>query len=214
MTKPEGLRSSITDLAYSQMPDGQLLAAARSADGDAFAELCRRCRVRIQRKVMQMLRNREDVEDVIQESFYKAFVHLNSFRGACSFSVWLTQIAINSALMLLRKRRQRPQISYDRPTLGEDHEMSMFDFPDHAPNPEKICLKKQAIEKMLLAVGRLSPRSRDLVQHFHGTERPLRQVAEELGIKLGSAKARLVRARLKLRSTLQKQRIFYSDTCL
>lgn len=214
MTKPEGLSSSITDLAYSQMPDDQLVAAARSADGEAFAELCRRYRVRIQSKVMRMLRNREDVEDVIQEAFYKAFVHLHSFRGACSFSVWLTQIAINSALMLLRKRRQRPQISYDRPTLGGDYEIPMFEFSDQAPNPEQICLKKQAIEKMLLAVGRLSPRSRDLVQQFHGTEQPLQQVAEELGIKLGTAKTRLARARLKLRSALQKQRISYADACL
>ena len=214
MTKPQDQRMDRPYLTYSQNSDEQLLSAARSSDGDAFAELCRRYRARIQSKVMQMLRNREDVEDVIQETYYKAFVNLHSFRGACTFSVWLTQIAINSALMLLRKRRHRPHISYDRPTISEDCEISMFDFPDHSPNPEQICLKKQAIEKMVLAVGRLSPRSRNLVKQFHGTEQPLQQVAGELGIKLGTAKARLVRARLKLRSTLQKQRISYADACL
>ena len=84
---------------YSRASDDELLVAARSSDGRAFAELCRRHARSIQKKVFGMLRNREDAEDVLQDAICSAFVHLHCFRGTCAFSTWLTQIAINAALM-------------------------------------------------------------------------------------------------------------------
>lgn len=197
---------------YSQASDDELLAAARSSDGRAFAELCRRHAASIQKRIFRMLRNREDAEDVLQDSIYNAFVHLKCFRGTCRFSVWLTRIAINSALMLMRKRRSRSEISYDQ-RADQGQESLTWEFPDRSPNPEQICVKRQAIERMSVAVNRLSPRYRDLVQQFHGTEQPLQETAEKLGIKLGTAKSRLLRARLKIRSKLERQRISFADAC-
>ncbi len=197
---------------YSRASDDELLAAARSSDGRAFAELCRRPANSIQKRVFRMLRNREDAEDVLQDAIYKAFVHLHCFRGTCSFSVWLTRIAINSALMLMRKRRSRSEISYDQ-RGDQDQEWQIWEFPDRSPNPEQIYVKRQAIERMSVAVNRLSPRYRDLVQQFHGTEQSLLETAEKLGIKLGTAKSRLLRARLKIRLSLEKQRISFADAC-
>jgi RNA polymerase sigma factor (sigma-70 family) len=192
----------------SQLSDDELLAAARSSDGRAFAELCRRHTDSIQKRIFRMLRNREDTEDVLQEAICKAFVHLQCFRGTCRFSVWLTQIAINSALMLMRKRRSHSEISYDQ---RADHEWQTWEFPDRSPNPEQIYVKRQAIERMLVAVNRLSPPYRTLVQQFHGTEQSLQETADRLGIKVGAAKSRLLRARLKIRSSLKKQRISLED---
>jgi RNA polymerase sigma-70 factor (ECF subfamily) len=190
----------------------ELLDAARNSDGCAFAELCRRHAGSIQRRVFRILRNREDTEDVLQEAICKAFVNLYCFRGACSFSTWLTQIAINSALMLMRKRRSRSETSYDQRT-DQDQEWQTREFPDRSPNPEQIYVKRQAIERMSVAVNRLSPRYRDLVQQFHGTEQSLQETAEKLGISVGAAKSRLLRARLKIRSRLEKHRISFADTC-
>ena len=159
-----------------------------------------------------MLRNREDTDDVLQDAICRAFVHLQCFRGTCVFSTWLTRIAINSALMLMRKRRSRSEISYDHQT-DPDQEIQTWEFPDRSPNPEQLYVKRQAIDRMLVAVNRLSPRYRGLVQQFHGTEQSLQETADQLGIKVGTAKSRLLRARMKLRSSLKEQRISFADAC-
>jgi RNA polymerase sigma-70 factor (ECF subfamily) len=132
-----------------------------------------------------MLRNREDAEDVLQEAIYKAFEHLQSFRGTCRFSVWLTQIAINSAFMLMRKRKSRSEVSFDQ-QADAGPETQTWEFPDRAPNAEQIYVKRQAIERMLVAIDR---------------------------IKVGTAKSRLLRARMKMRSSLKKQKISFADAC-
>ena len=197
---------------YSRASDGELLAAARSSDGRAFAELCRRHAGSIQKRIFRMLRNREDTEDVLQDAIYKALVHLQCFRGTCAFSTWLTRIAMNSALMLMRRRRSRSETSYDQ-RADQDQEWRLWEFPDRSPNPEQIYVKRQAIERIAVAVNRLSPPYRDLVQQFHGAEQSLQETAEKLGIKVSTAKSRLLRARLKIRSSLEKQSISLPDAC-
>lgn len=158
-----------------------------------------------------MLRNREDAEDIMQEAICRAFVSLQRFRGTCTFAVWLTQIAINSALMLIRKRRARPEVSYDGQPNGEDE--LRWEFPDQAPNAEQLCIKGQAMERMQIAVDRLPSRYRQLVHEFHRMEQPLQDTAAKLGLKLSTAKARLLRARLKMRTGLSRQRISFADAC-
>jgi RNA polymerase sigma-70 factor (ECF subfamily) len=197
---------------YSRASDEELLAAARSSDGRAFAELCVRHADSIKRRIFGILRNREDTEDVLQDAICRALVHLQCFRGTCAFSTWLTRIAINSALMLMRKRRSRSETSYDQ-QADQDQKWQIWEFLDRAPNPEQIYVKRQAIERMLVAVDRLSPRYRGLVQQFHGTEQSLQDTANQLGIKVGTAKSRLLRARMKLRSSLKEQRISFADAC-
>jgi RNA polymerase sigma-70 factor (ECF subfamily) len=197
---------------YSRASDEELLAAARISDGRAFAELCGRHAGSIEKRILRMLRNREDTEDVLQDAICRALVHLQRFRGTCAFSTWLTRIAINSALMLMRKRRSRSEISFDQRAY-QDQEWQVWEFPDRSPNPEQIYAKRQVIERIAFAVDRLSPRYRELVQQFHGTERSLQQTAEKLGIKMGTAKSRLFRARLKIRSSLEKQSISLADSC-
>ena len=197
---------------YSRASDGELLVAARGSDGRAFAELCRRHTRSIQMRVFRMLRNREDTEDVVQDAIYSAFVHLQCFRATCAFSTWLTQIAINAALMLMRKRRSRSETSYDQQS-DQDQEWPIWEFTDRSPNPEQLYAKRQAIERIAVAVNLLSPRYRDLVQQFHGAEQSLQETAEKMGIKVGAAKSRLLRARLKIRSRLEKQKISFADTC-
>lgn len=158
-----------------------------------------------------MLRNQEDAEDVLQDAICKAFVNLERFRGSCTFSVWLTQIAINSALMLMRKRRVRPEVSYDCQT---DHEQEwLWDFPDRSPNAEQVFIRRQALERMSVAVDRLPSRYRELVKQYHGSERSLEEAATNLGLNLSTAKARLLRARRKMRTTLTRQKISFADAC-
>src|SRR5215469_4045143 len=112
-----GITNAPTDistfLGYREASDEALLAAARSSDECAFAELSDRYRKSIHNTASRIVRHREDAEDVVQDTLFKAYTHLKHFRGACRFSSWLTSIAINSALMLLRRRRSRSEISCD-----------------------------------------------------------------------------------------------------
>lgn len=158
-----------------------------------------------------MLRNREDAEDVLQDAICRAFANLQRFRGSCTFSVWLTQIAINSALMFIRRRKVRSEMSYDCQT---DHEQEwMWEFPDQSPNAEQICIRREAFERMSFAVDRLPPRYRDLVKQFHMAEQSLQNTATTMGLNLSTAKARLLRARRTMRTALTRQRISFADAC-
>jgi hypothetical protein len=108
-----GLANASTDASplreYGQASDEELLAAARSSDGRAFAELSGRYRKSIHNTAFRIVRHREDAEDIVQDPLFKAYVNLNYFRGTCRFSSWPTTITINSALMLLRKRSSRSE---------------------------------------------------------------------------------------------------------
>ena len=147
---------SQTQSYYREASDEELLAAARSSDDRAFAELSGRYRKSIHNTASRIVRNREDAEDVVQDAFFKAYIHLKHFRGTCRFSTWLTKIAVNSALMLLRKRRIRPEVSFEQ-RANQDQTREMWDFPDQSPNPEQVYAKCQALELLSRAMTRLPP---------------------------------------------------------
>src|SRR5215469_18453633 len=143
-------------LDYREASDEELLAAARSSDKSAFAELSDRYRKSIHNTASRIVRHREDTEDVVQDTLFKAYIHLKHFRGTCRFSSWLTSIAINSALMLLRKRRSRSEISYDQRGT-EDRTWETCEFPDPSNAPEQIYERRQALDILSRAVTRLPP---------------------------------------------------------
>src|SRR5580692_5804942 len=93
--------------------DEALVSAAVDGDLAAFADVCRIYTPRLFHTVYQIVRNREDAEDALQDGFMRAFVHLKSFDGRAQFATWLTRIAINSALMILRKRKNHAEVSID-----------------------------------------------------------------------------------------------------
>src|SRR5271165_5683155 len=95
-----------------------LVATAKRGEREAFDELCRGCSERIFRTLLRITKNREDAEDALQEALMSAFVHLREFDERASFSTWLTRIAINSALMVLRKKRQSHEVSMELPPDG------------------------------------------------------------------------------------------------
>src|SRR5258708_9171847 len=94
----------------SQVSDEQLLSRARSGDQAAFGELCSRYTGMLKQRIFRIVRNREDAEDVLQETLLSAYRHLDTFRGTCRVSTWMTRIAINTSLMILRKRRCMPEV--------------------------------------------------------------------------------------------------------
>lgn len=142
------------DNDYARASDDQLLAPAKSSDARAFEELSNRYVRLIRKKVFSIVCNPEDTEDVVRDSLLKAYRHVAEFRASHGFSKWITQIAINTALMLLRKRRSRPEVSFDQ-TGKSDETRRMWDVPDPAPGAERQYARHQMLEFMSRAVNRL-----------------------------------------------------------
>ena len=116
--------------------EAAIVAHARLGDAKAFSELLRRYEGKIFRLALHITQNREDAEDVLQEAFLKAYEHLDQFQGQSRFYTWIVRIAVNQALMKLRKRRSDRAVSLDEQIdTGEDtvvREIAAWD-----PDPEE-----------------------------------------------------------------------------
>ena len=101
-----------------RVSDDDLIIAAQQGDQRAFMELCQLHSTIAKRKIFSILKNHEDTEDALQETLLRAYIHLRSFRRSCKFSTWLTTIGMNSALMVMRKRRVQGEAHSDTMKLG------------------------------------------------------------------------------------------------
>jgi RNA polymerase sigma factor (sigma-70 family) len=189
--------------------DEMLVAAARVGDHSAFSELWNRHSKRAFNTMYRITKNRQDAEDGLQEAFLKAFVHLKNFDGRSTFSTWLTRISINSALMILRKKRAHPEASMEWTTDGDT--WRQWEIADKGANVEEHCANKEAEFHMKRAIDRLRPPLRKVIeiQRSHGL--PVREIAEVAGISVAATKSRLLRARNVLRRSLQSS---YDRDCL
>ena len=177
-----------------------LVSAAQAGSSTAFGELRNLYSRRVYRKLLTITKNREDAEDALQDAFLRAYLALHTFEGRSSFYSWLTRIAINSALIILRKRRARPEVSFDNPSEVQD-ENSGFEFRDAGPSPEHICLHRQRYARMLTSIGKLQPRLRQVIEMQMKQTRSVREIAQTLEISEAAVKSRLSRARARLTST-------------
>lgn len=139
--------------------DEELLHSAKAGSHSAFAELQKMYSHRLYKCIFSITRNHEDAEDALQDTLIRAYRGLPSFEGRSKLSSWLTRIAINSALMTMRKRRSRPEIPFEQP-LGLREESSSFDVRDHALNPEQLCDQNQRCERIQRAIHKLDPKLR------------------------------------------------------
>ena len=186
---------------YSCATEDVLIAEAKSSDGRAFEELSGRHVRSIRRTVYRIVRNLEDTEDVMQDSLLKAYCSLPEFKGSCKFSTWMTKIAVNSALMLLRKRKARPEASLIRSDAA-DQTGQTWDIADPSSSIERRLAMQEAHDLLSRAVETLPANYRKVLEQFHLQEKSMREAADTLGISIPTAKARLFRARQALRSKL------------
>jgi RNA polymerase sigma-70 factor (ECF subfamily) len=179
-----------------------LVAAAKDGDHQAYAELCRRHSKQVLRTILRITRDVADAEDTLQETLLKAYVHIGRFEGRSAFSSWLTRIAINSALMLSRKKRSHYVYSLEGGIDGDDFKLP--EPTETAQNPEEACLLNALENECVSAIGYLSPTLRVVVQIRYGEDASLAQIAKMLGISESAVKSRLLRARSKIRAHLEK----------
>jgi RNA polymerase sigma-70 factor (ECF subfamily) len=179
--------------------DGALVVAAKRGEGQAFEELVLRYRQRVLAVAQRIMNNQEDAEDVAQESFHKAFLHLGSFQEKSRFSTWLTRIAMNEAFMLLRRRRGFFEILPESP---DDGVATSPAFVDQTPNPEESCWRRERRKLLGEAINRLGPKIRITILLCYIEERSLQEAAQILGTSVAAVKTRVFHGRRKLRRTV------------
>jgi RNA polymerase sigma-70 factor (ECF subfamily) len=183
--------------------EGQLVSEAKAGNYAAFEELVNRYEKKIYRLGMNITGNREDAEDVLQDAFLKAFEHLSDFREDSRFYTWITRIAVNEALMKLRKRKSSKEVGMED-SEDENGDVQVREFADWKPNPEQQFAQTELEQILQTAVGTLSPGFRTVFYLRDVEGLSTEETAELLDLSVGAVKARLFRARLRLREELSK----------
>jgi RNA polymerase sigma-70 factor, ECF subfamily len=187
--------AAVSDLrAWSEE---QLIAAAKTGRRAPFGELCERHMKQVSYVTRRITRNREDAEDAAQECFLSVFVHLKDFDGRSQFATWLTRIAINAALMKLRKNRRAREVPMDEPNPSSEP-VAQREFPYDAPDPEESCSLRERKRIVVSAISGLRPRARNVVELIHLQEHSIRETAQILGISTAAVKTRMFHAKIKL----------------
>jgi RNA polymerase sigma-70 factor, ECF subfamily len=193
--------SNAIEKGSTKMSEAVLVSTAKSGDADAFVELSKRYYGRVFHETFRITKNFQDAEDAVQDSLLRAFRHLSNFEERSSFSTWLTRIAINSSLMILRKRRGCVEVSIDG---TDDPSVTYGPWEIHSlvEDPESSYVRREREALLREAIRRLPPRCREVIELSQAREYSAREIADALGISVGAVKSRLSRARLSLRAKL------------
>jgi RNA polymerase sigma-70 factor, ECF subfamily len=177
--------------------EDQRTPAAQAGSPEAFAEIHANYSQRLYKTILGITKNPEDAEDALQETFLRAHLALHTFEGRSNIYCWLTRIAINSALMILRRRRSHPEILFN-PQPDPQADVFCLEVKDSAPDPEQIYDLRQRQVKMLREIRRLRPKLRAPIQMQIVQSSSLKEISQALNLSEATVKARLHRARLRL----------------
>jgi RNA polymerase sigma-70 factor (ECF subfamily) len=182
--------------------EATLVAAAKAGDLHAFETLVHRYEGRIYRLTYNITQNREDAQDSTQDAFLKAYQHLPGFQGESRFYTWLVRIAVNEALMKLRRRRPQ-EISLDESIQTAD-DLVPREIEDWGPKPDKRYEQSELQDILARSIAQLEPAYRIVFQLRDIEELSTEETARLLGLSIPAVKSRLLRARLKLRHSLDR----------
>jgi len=191
------------DFSAGAKQERKFVAAAKNGDSVAFEILYTQSAKMAFNMARRITLTREDAEDVVQESFQLAFIHLKKFKGDSRFSTWLTRIVTNAALMHLRRNRVRRELPLEEWSEDQPH-FSPFDVEDQGLNPEQLYVQKEQHRMLVEAVNELDPGLRRVIELRQLDERSTQEAASMMGTPIGTLKARLFRGRRKLRQLLNR----------
>jgi RNA polymerase sigma-70 factor (ECF subfamily) len=180
-----------------EMSDRGAVAAVRAGDRDAFRLLVEKHSRSIFKLAFRMTHNEQDAEEVVQETFLRAYRKLGDFESRADFGTWLYRIAANCSYDLLGRRKRH---AGDTPL--ENEEGDEIPLPSGAPNPERIALSGELRAKLAIAMDELTPieRSAFVLRHFEGQS--IEEIGKALDLKANATKNSIYRAVQKLRRTL------------
>ncbi len=182
--------------------DEELVRLSQNGREDAFAELMRRNASSAFKLALSILKERQEAEDEVQNAFWKAFQHIGQFQLDSKFSTWMTRIVVNQCLMRLRQTRRVRFLFLDDTLIGE--ERGTLELVDGGRGPESEVGSKEIRGLLQKEIRRIPPLLRNVFVLRDVNELPMPEVAKKLGISVAAAKSRLLRARLELRTRLEK----------
>ena len=183
--------------------EADLVEKARGGNVRAFTELVTRYERNIFRLALHITQNREDAEDVLQEAFLKAFQHLDQFQGQSKFYTWIVRIAVNEALMKLRKRKSDRTVSLDE-ELDTGEDTLVREIAVWGEDPEQLYSREELQQILNQAIQSLSAPYRTVFALRDIEELSTEETAAALGLTIAAVKSRLLRARLMLREKLTR----------
>ena len=188
---------------HHRADDDTLVIAAQSGCESAFGELCLRNAGQVFRSISRVTRDHADAEDALQDSLVRAFVHIRQFNRMSSFSSWLTRIGINSALMILRRKRRTRETALC-PLDSDENVRQLLEVADPAANPEEDCLFNDSRRIMDYAIRRLPLQLRVVAELRLVRNLSMQEISAILNISVPATKSRLVRAKRRIAGTLQR----------
>src|ERR1700760_3960393 len=196
----ETIQKKAEDSLTSEMA---LVQAAKKGDLEAFSDLVKRYDRNVFRIAQHITHNEEDAQDVVQDAFLKAYQNLEQFQGNSKFYTWLVRIAVNEALMRLRKRRSGRMVSIDEDVETEEGSMPR-DLAAGRPDPEMMYGQSELAEILRKTIQGLPPGFRVVFVLRDVEGLSTEETAETLGLSVPAVKSRLLRARLQLRERLSR----------
>jgi len=185
-----------------QTLDLDLARQAQEGDESAFAEIVRRFSPRVFSVASRFFRERSQVEDAAQETFLKAYTQLGSFEGRGSMEGWLTRIATNTCLNMLRGSKRRPELTVS--DLSDDETGWMDQQLSEAASERSFENNVVAADLADRLLGTLSPEDQQTLLMIDGENASIKEVAEATGWSESKVKVRAFRARRKVRETMEK----------
>lgn len=193
----------MTVSSLTGIDESALVAQAREGDARSFSELVRRYEGKIFRLAQHVTQNREDAEDVLQETFMKAYEHLDQFQGNSKFYTWIVRIAVNQALMKLRRRKTDKSVSLDE-TIDTGEDTVVREIAAWDEDPEARFSREELGRILDVAIQSLEPPYRSVFVLRDIDELSTEETADALGLSVPAVKSRLLRARLQLREKLTR----------
>lgn len=190
-----------TEQSDSSKEDAHLVELASKGDDAAYARLMEKYQRALYYHILKIVRNREMIEDLIQEVFAKAFQNMDSYNRSYAFSTWLYRIATNHSIDFLRKRKLQTY-SLDEPVEGKDGEMHI-EPQDPAAETDQPMIQEQRKNLVSEAINQLPEKYRVVIEMRHIQEKSYQEISEEVGQPLGTIKAHLFRARELLNKQLK-----------
>lgn len=187
------IKNPVTFPSKSKADDAILIDNALAGDQASYEKLMKKYYQLIHNLVYRMITKKEDVEDLTQEAFIKAFNSLQNFDKQFAFSTWLFKIATNNAIDYLRKKRLRT-FSIDKEITGDDSDYK-FEIPDHENKPDKKIIDSELRTILDEAIESLPPKYKEVIVLRHNQELEYEEIAKKMKIPLGTVKAHIFRGR-------------------
>ncbi|WP_340102694.1 RNA polymerase sigma factor [Rhodohalobacter sp. 8-1] len=192
------------DASQSSLQDEKYVKKALEGDQRAYQQLTEKYRRPLEYHVRKMVKESEQVEDLVQEAFIKAFKNLESYNSSYAFSTWLYRITTNHTIDYLRKKKLKTT-SIDKPIKTREGEMS-FELPDEQAETDRAIIRKQRKKIITHAIDNLPEKYRQVIQMRHIEELSYQEIADKLDLPLGTVKAHIFRAREMLYKALKDKK--------